>query len=79
MLTRFVLGWLPASVFRQIIVKMSLVRPQASFLPLTEEKGTLALAPQPSLTKTLPILKKREAKERALVKSRAAQSSVAAV
>ncbi|KAG0354647.1 hypothetical protein BG005_006315 [Podila minutissima] len=74
MLTRFVLGWLPASVFRQIVIKMSLVRPQASFLPLIEEKGTLELAPQPSLTKTLPILEKR-----ARAKERASKSPVAVV
>ncbi|KAG0034493.1 hypothetical protein BGZ81_004525 [Podila clonocystis] len=73
-LTRFALGWLPASVFRQVFVKMSLVRPQASFLPLIEEKGTLELAPQPSLTKTLPILEKR-----ARANKRDSKSPVAAV
>ncbi|KAF9391886.1 hypothetical protein CPC16_003799 [Podila verticillata] len=76
-LTRFVLGWLPASVFRKIIIKMSLVRPQASFLPLIEDKGTLEKVPQPSLIKTLPILEAR-----ALSKARAAKRpdySVAAV
>lgn len=56
---------------------MSLVRPQASFLPLIEDKGTLERVPQPSLAKTLPILEAR-----ALSKARAAKrpvSSVAAV
>jgi len=61
-----VLRWLPDSFFEGKIAKMNLVRPQASFLPLIEEKGTLELAPQPSLTKTLPIIQQRvRAKERA--------------
>lgn len=35
-------------------------RPQVSFLPLVEDKGTIKTAPQPSLEKTLLILRKRE-------------------
>ncbi|KAF9321205.1 hypothetical protein BG003_003029 [Podila horticola] len=64
-ITRAVLGWLPTSVWNRIVFQMARSRPQASFLPLVEEKGTLELAPQPSLTKTLPILKKQaEEKQR---------------
>ncbi|KAG0082279.1 hypothetical protein BGZ92_011842 [Podila epicladia] len=69
MLTGFVLGWLPALVFRQIVIKMYLVHPQASFLPLIEEKGTLELAPLPSMTKTPPILEKRARAKRELPSS----------
>ncbi|KAG0034494.1 hypothetical protein BGZ81_004526 [Podila clonocystis] len=63
-ITRAVLGWLPTSVWNCIIFQMSHSRPQASFLPLIEEKSTLELAPQPSLTKTLPILKKQAVEEK---------------
>ncbi|KFH67031.1 hypothetical protein MVEG_07555 [Podila verticillata NRRL 6337] len=73
-ITRSVLRWLPDSVWEGKIAKMSMVRPQASFLPLVEEKGTLELAPQPSLTKTLPIIQKR-----ALAKERAAKRSASTV
>ncbi|KAF9321207.1 hypothetical protein BG003_003031 [Podila horticola] len=67
-ITRSVLRWLPESVWDGLITKMVLVRPQVSFLPLIEENGTVELAPQPSLTKMLPIIK-----ERALAKERAAK------
>lgn len=40
-----------------IMKKATAHRPQASFLPLIEDKGTSPAAPQPSLTKTLEILK----------------------
>ncbi|KAF9302320.1 hypothetical protein BGZ74_005523 [Mortierella antarctica] len=74
-ITRSVLRWLPDSAWDGTLTKMVMVRPQASFLPLVEDKGTVELAPQPSLTKTLPIIK-----ERALAKERAAKrSSVIAV
>ncbi|KAF9332735.1 hypothetical protein BG006_004387 [Podila minutissima] len=62
------------NVLGKIVIKTSLVRLQASFLPLIEEKGTLELAPQPSLTKTLPVLVKR-----ARAKERASKSPVAVV
>ncbi|KAF9383018.1 hypothetical protein CPC16_009091 [Podila verticillata] len=51
---------IPAWLWRKVVVKMSIQRPQLSFLPLVEDKGTAEAAFQPSLHKTLAILKERE-------------------
>ena len=59
MTTRAVLKWLPAWVWERIISSMAVVRPQAAFLPLIEDKPSLKPAHQPSLEKTLVILKKQ--------------------
>ncbi|KAF9370612.1 hypothetical protein CPB97_002612 [Podila verticillata] len=57
--TRAVLKWLPAWVWERIISSMAVIRPQAAFLPLIEDKPSLKPAHQPSLEKTLVILKKQ--------------------
>ncbi|KAG0035398.1 hypothetical protein BGZ82_005290 [Podila clonocystis] len=57
--TRAVLKWLPAWVWKRIITSMAVVRPQASFLPLIEDKSSLKPAHQPSLEKTLALLKQQ--------------------
>lgn len=59
MILRELLKRIPTFLWRKLLVKMSLSRPQASFLPPVEDKGTLAPKYQPSLQKTLEILKKR--------------------
>jgi hypothetical protein len=48
---------MPNWLWIMIMKKATAHRPQASFLPLIEDKGTNPAAPQPSLTKTLEILK----------------------
>ncbi|GJJ68600.1 hypothetical protein EMPS_00946 [Entomortierella parvispora] len=53
---RFFQKNLPNWVWMMVLKKASAFRPQASFLPLAEDKGTVPPAPQPSLTKTLAIL-----------------------
>ncbi|KAF9283966.1 hypothetical protein BGZ74_001826 [Mortierella antarctica] len=57
--TRAALKWLPAWVWKRIITPMAAIRPQASFLPLIEDKPSLKPAHQPSLEKTLAILKQQ--------------------
>lgn len=59
MATRAALKWLPAWVWKRIITSMAVIRPQASFLPLIEDKPSLKPAYQPSLEKTLAILKQQ--------------------
>ncbi|KFH66033.1 hypothetical protein MVEG_08134 [Podila verticillata NRRL 6337] len=56
---RALLKRIPYWLWRKMLVKMSLSRPQVSFLPLAEDKGTLTPKYQPSLQKTLEILKRR--------------------
>ncbi|KAF9302503.1 hypothetical protein BGZ74_005264, partial [Mortierella antarctica] len=50
----------PAWLWFRVIVNMSLVRPQVSFLPLVKDTGSVPPLPQPSLVKTLAILKEQE-------------------
>ncbi|KAF9309234.1 hypothetical protein BG003_010008 [Podila horticola] len=49
---------LPQWLWRRIVLKMFIARHQASFLPLVEDKAKVRPSYQPSLHKTLPILKK---------------------
>ncbi|KFH63684.1 hypothetical protein MVEG_10377 [Podila verticillata NRRL 6337] len=54
---------IPSWLWKRIVAKSVLARPQASFLPLVEDKGTKPAIRQPSLYKTLPILEKRAKEE----------------
>ncbi|KAG0012508.1 hypothetical protein BGZ82_002577 [Podila clonocystis] len=56
---------MPEWLMRIIRLKMVAVRPQLSFLPLVKDKGSVPPKYQPSLEKTLPILKERADRERA--------------
>lgn len=60
-LVRIVLKRLPNWIWKRIVIKMSTLRPQASFLPLIKDENKIKLMYQPSLAKTLPILKGQEA------------------
>lgn len=53
-------GWL----MKLVIMKACKMRPQASFLPLVQDLGIEKPAKQPSLQKTLAILKKRATEEK---------------
>jgi hypothetical protein len=52
-------------LWKKIIAKGTASRPQVSFLPLVEDKGTTRPIPQPSLKKTLPLIEKKVAAEAA--------------
>ncbi|KAF9285562.1 hypothetical protein BGZ74_001459 [Mortierella antarctica] len=54
---------LPAWLWKRMLVKSIMARPQVSFLPLVEDKGTVPPMRQPSLYKTLPHLEKRAKEE----------------
>ncbi|KAG0042623.1 hypothetical protein BGZ83_000243 [Gryganskiella cystojenkinii] len=56
---RFVRRRMPEWLWLSILKKSSAQRPQASFLPRVDDKGTLPPAPQPSLIKTSKILASR--------------------
>lgn len=53
---RFIQRRMPHWLWMIILKSEPSDRPQVSFLPLVEDKGTIPPAPQPSLTKTLEIL-----------------------
>ncbi|GJJ71455.1 hypothetical protein EMPS_03805 [Entomortierella parvispora] len=53
---RFIQRRMPHWLWMRILKSEPTDRPQVSFLPLVEDKGTIPPAPQPSLTKTLEIL-----------------------
>lgn len=55
---------IPPWLQRKIVIKMTETRPQVSFLPLVEDKGTVKPIYQASLQKTLAILKRRAANEK---------------
>lgn len=59
-MARTLLGGLPKWMKEKYANTAIVCRPQVSFLPLVEDKGTVKTAPQPSLEKTLLILKKRK-------------------
>jgi len=50
--------YMPQFLFKQLLAQMSEHRPQLSFLPLVEDKGSVQPAYQASLHKTLAILEK---------------------
>ncbi|KAG0331450.1 hypothetical protein BG004_001657, partial [Podila humilis] len=51
---------IPAWMWRRLMIKMSVARPQVSFLPLVEDDATVKAQDQPSLHKTLAILKEQK-------------------
>ncbi|KAG0331369.1 hypothetical protein BG004_001696 [Podila humilis] len=55
-------GWL----WRNVLIKAAQARPQAAFLPLQEDTGTVPQVVQPSLEKTLPIFLARIEKQKKL-------------
>ncbi|KAG0091418.1 hypothetical protein BGZ93_003274 [Podila epicladia] len=59
LVARAVMKQLPDWLWRRLMVRMSHMRHQASFLPLIESKGTVKPEYQPSLEKTLAILKQQ--------------------
>ncbi|KAF9899082.1 hypothetical protein BX616_003293 [Lobosporangium transversale] len=62
-ITRYISKNPPAWLWNILIKRMVESRPQVSFLPLVEDKGTVPPKYQPSLQKTLAIRKTREAAE----------------
>ncbi|KFH66086.1 hypothetical protein MVEG_08187 [Podila verticillata NRRL 6337] len=57
--TRQIFRHMPKFLWHRVMVKGSRPRPQASFLPQVTDNGTTEVLYQPSLHKTLAILKKR--------------------
>ncbi|KAG0347637.1 hypothetical protein BG005_011968 [Podila minutissima] len=72
LVARAVMKQIPDWLWRRLMVRMSHMRHQASFLPLIESKGTVKPEHQPSLEKTLAILK-----QQAIAKKEANPRSVA--
>ncbi|KAF9897833.1 hypothetical protein BX616_004910 [Lobosporangium transversale] len=62
-ITRYATKKMPTWLWDILIKRMLESRPQVSFLPLIEDKGTVPPKYQPSLHKTLAIRKAREAVE----------------
>ncbi|KAF9954069.1 hypothetical protein BGZ72_004931 [Mortierella alpina] len=60
MISRFFVKNMPTWLWRKVLVRHAAIRPQVSFLPLVEDRGTVRPEYQPSLHKTLEILKSRE-------------------
>ncbi|KAF9213490.1 hypothetical protein BGZ59_005277 [Podila verticillata] len=58
-IVRAVMKRFPDWLWRQLKISVSRSRPQVSFLPLVEDKGSVKLLHQPSLHKTLAINKER--------------------
>ncbi|KAF9204205.1 hypothetical protein BGZ59_001204 [Podila verticillata] len=56
---RTVIKHVPKWIWRKYMIKISEARPQVSFLPLVDDTGTARPAYQPSLHKTLAILRAR--------------------
>ncbi|KAG0276777.1 hypothetical protein BGZ96_003143 [Linnemannia gamsii] len=54
-ITRYILKHMPPSAMRLMERRQFTHRPQASFLPLAEDNGTVKPAPQPSLTIKTPV------------------------
>ncbi|KAF9334058.1 hypothetical protein BG006_002770 [Podila minutissima] len=57
---RYILNNLPKWIIEKAAYDNVRSRPQVSFLPLVEDVGKVPASPQPSLAKTLEILRKRE-------------------
>ncbi|KAG0332849.1 hypothetical protein BG004_001072 [Podila humilis] len=58
-LIRFVSRTIPGWLWKNILIKAAAARPQAAFLPLEKDTGTVPRLPQPSLEKTLHIFEAR--------------------
>lgn len=59
MAVTYMLKRLPLWLWKRLLAKKIEARPQVSFLPLVEDKGTKPPTPQPSLYKTLALLETR--------------------
>ncbi|KAG0360521.1 hypothetical protein BG005_010545 [Podila minutissima] len=62
--TRQIFRHMPKWLWRLAMIKNAKLRPQASFLPQVEDNGTVKAGYQPSLHKTLAILKERAEAEK---------------
>lgn len=51
---------MPRWLVKKLLFKMGCVRPQVSFLPLVQDRGSIKPMDQPSLNKTLAYHKERE-------------------
>ncbi|KAG0331370.1 hypothetical protein BG004_001697 [Podila humilis] len=58
---RLMPGWL----WKNVLIKAAQARPQAAFLPLEKDTGTVPRVAQPSLEKTLPIFQERMERQKA--------------
>ncbi|KAG0341248.1 hypothetical protein BG004_006103 [Podila humilis] len=63
-LIRLLYRRMPKWLWKSILIKSAQARPQASYLPLEEDKGTVPPIGQPSLEKTLPIFQARVEKKK---------------
>lgn len=59
LLARAFMKRIPEWLWSKLMIRMSVIRHQASFLPLIESTGTVKPEHQPSLEKTLAILKQQ--------------------
>ncbi|KAG0346439.1 hypothetical protein BG005_000740 [Podila minutissima] len=75
LLTRMVFKNMPKWLMEKVIIRRTRSRPQVSFLPLLKDNGSVPPMAQPSLEKTLPIIKARLEAE--LAKAESAQKVVA--
>jgi len=73
-IVRAVMKRFPDWLWRQLKISMNRSRPQVSFLPLVEDKGSVKLLHQPSLHKTFAIHK-----EQALTQEQSAPRATASV
>ncbi|KAF9374045.1 hypothetical protein CPC16_001521, partial [Podila verticillata] len=65
--TKGIFKRMPAWMWHMMIVRLAAARPQVSFLPLVEDKGTKKVQPQPSLFKTLALREAlREQRQKAI-------------
>ncbi|KAF9334552.1 hypothetical protein BG006_001968 [Podila minutissima] len=58
--TKEIFRRMPAWMFRLVVLRVAAARPQVSFLPLVEDKGTAKVQLQPSLSKTLALQEQRK-------------------
>ncbi|KAF9302499.1 hypothetical protein BGZ74_005260 [Mortierella antarctica] len=58
--TKGIFRRMPAWMFRLIVLRLAAARPQVSFLPLVEDKGTAKIQLQPSLSKTMALREQRK-------------------
>lgn len=68
-LSKYLFRHMPRWLMKLVLIKMVSARPQVSFLPLVEDKGSIPPKYQLSLEKTLPILKERAAKKQTEINS----------
>lgn len=76
LLVRTIIRIMPRFLWTKFIVKGASSRPQLSFLPLVKDAGIAKPVPQPSLEKTLEIIKKRADADKAKTAFAKAASAV---